>query len=138
MKKILALVIILIMVTSIFMLTGCDQRQADDVSYNISLQADNFNVLRRLTVINVLNGDVIFQMEGNFSIDKESDGDLAIIGENDDGTFYKHFVNLQAGGSTGSYITYVVQDLDTNHVSKDHYTINFNPKMWLPEVKTVD
>lgn len=27
-------------------ITGCDQRQSDDVSYNLSLEADNFNDVR--------------------------------------------------------------------------------------------
>lgn len=49
-------------------MVGCDQRQADDVSYNLSLQADNFEDVRQVTVINCLQGDVLFQMTGKMSI----------------------------------------------------------------------
>jgi outer membrane lipoprotein-sorting protein len=121
MKKLLA---VLLIVTMSFVLVGCTQ--ADRVSNNLSQQADNFNVARKLTVINVRTDTVLFQMTGNFSIEKESDGDLAVIGENDNGTYYKHFVCL------ADEITYVVEDLGTTTVSKHHYEINFNPEMIMP------
>ena len=47
-------------------MTGCSE--AERVSYNLSQQADNFNVVRELTVINCLQGDVLFQMTGKMSI----------------------------------------------------------------------
>lgn len=40
-------------------LCGCET-QSDRVSYNISKQADNFNVIRQITVINCIQGDVLF------------------------------------------------------------------------------
>jgi outer membrane lipoprotein-sorting protein len=126
MKKLLA---ILLIVTMSITLAGCTQ--ADRVSSNLSQQADNFNVARKLTVINVRTDTVLFQMTGNFSIEKESDGDLAVIGENDNGTYYKHFVCL------ADEITYVVEDLGTTTVSKHHYEINFNPEMIMPVEPTV-
>lgn len=127
MKKAIIIVIVLAL------LSGCSQRQADTVSYNLSLEADNFNVARQLTVINQRTDTVLFQMSGNFSIEKESDGDLAVIGENDDGRYYKHFVYLS------SEVTYIVEDLGTTGVNKYKYQINFNPKMIMPvEVNTID
>lgn len=39
-------------------LTGCET-QADKVSYNLSQEADNFNVVRQLTVINCIQGGCI-------------------------------------------------------------------------------
>jgi outer membrane lipoprotein-sorting protein len=126
MKKLLT---ILLIVTMSITLAGCTQ--ADRVSSNLSQQADNFNVARKLTVINVRTDTVLFQMTGNFSIEKESDGDLAVIGENDNGTYYKHFVCL------ADEITYVVEDLGTTTVSKHHYEINFNPEMIMPVEPTV-
>ena len=36
-------------------------------------------------------------------------------------------------------VTYVVEDITDNDVSKYKYTLNFNPKMWIPfDVKTID
>lgn len=53
---------------------------------------------QKLTVINTPaedgNNAILFQMTGNFSIEKEADGKLAVIGENENATYYKHFVYL--------------------------------------------
>ena len=126
MKKLFILATVLVMV--FLVLTGC--READRVSYNLSQEADNFNVARKLTVINTRaedgNDAILFQMTGNFSITKETDGDLAVVGENPDGTYYKHFVFLTRD------ISYIVEDLGTTSVDKYRYEINFNPKMIIP------
>ena len=49
-----------------------------------------------------------------------------MIGENDDGTYYKHFVHLS------SDITYIVEDMGTTGTNKYRYQINFNPRMIMP------
>ena len=48
-------------------LTGC-RTQSQRVSYILSQEADNFNIIRQLTVINCIQGDVLFQMTGKMSI----------------------------------------------------------------------
>lgn len=115
-------------------LTGCSE--AARVEYNLTEEADNFNVVRQLTVINCLQGDVLFQMTGKMSITADtSDNQLEIIIENDDGTYAKHFVGLSDN------VTYTIEDLNLgkNEVEKYKYTLNFNPKMWIPfEVETID
>ena len=114
--------------------TGCET-EAQRVSYNLSQQADNFNIVRQLTVINCIEGDVLFQMTGKMSITADtSDNQLEIIVE-DNGTYVKHFVGLSDN------VTYVVEDLNlgANEVNKYKYTLNFNPKMWIPyDVETID
>lgn len=131
MKKILT--VLLVAVLCLGVLTGCDQRQADDVSYNLSLEADNFNDIRQITVINCLKGDVLFQMTGRASIEVDSaDNQLEIIVEDEHGEYKKHFIGLSDN------VTYVVEDVTGDDVSNYHYTLNFNPNMWLPEVEKVD
>ena len=110
----------------LFAFTGC--AQADIASYNLSKQADNFNIVRQLTVINCIEGDVLFQMTGKMSITADTmDNQLEIIVE-DNGTYVKHFVGLSDN------VTYVVEDLNlgANDVAKYKYTLNFNPNMWIP------
>jgi len=131
-KKIMSLILVATMVLA---LVGCSQ--AERVSYNLSQEADNFNVVRQLTVINCIEGDVLFQMTGKMSITADTaDNQLEIIVE-DDGTYVKHFVGLSDN------VTYIVEDLNLgdNAVSKYKYTLNFNPEMWLPvpvEVETIE
>ena len=110
--------------------------EASRVESNLTKEADNFNVVRQLTVINCLKGDVLFQMTGKMSITADvNDNQLEIIVENDDGNYAKHFVGLSDN------VTYTIEDLNlgANDVEKYKYTLNFNPEMWLPfEVETID
>lgn len=123
MKKIIIIVIAIIM---IFTFTACTE--ADIASYNLSKQADNFNIVRQLTVINCIEGDVLFQMTGKLSIYADSTANQLEITVEDDGTYVKHFVGLSDN------VTYVVEDLNlgANEVNKYKYTLNFNPNMWIP------
>ena len=135
MKKILAVALVIVLVVLMAVtFTGCGT-EASRVSYNLSQQADNFNVVRQLTVINCIEGDVLFQMSGKMSITADTaDNQLEIIVE-DGGTYVKHFVGLSDN------VTYVVEDLNlgANAVSKYKYTLNFNPNMWIPiNVETID
>ena len=132
MKK--RLMVILMAVTMLMSVAGCST-EVERVSYNLSQQADNFNVVRQLTVINCIEGDVLFQMSGKMSITADrADNQLEIIVE-DNGTYVKHFVGLSDN------VTYVVEDLNlgANAVSKYKYTLNFNPNMWIPvNVERID
>ena len=129
MKKISA--IILLILTGGMLLVGCSE--AARVSSNLSKEADNFNVVRQVTVINCIEGDTLFQMSGRMSITADTnDNQLEIIIE-DDGGYKKHFIGLSDN------VTYVVEDLDVTDVSKYKYTLNYNPKMWIPvEVDKID
>lgn len=129
MKKNLTIILLLI---SISLMTGCTQSEI--VSSNLSKQADNFNVLRRITVFNVITNDVMYQMTGKFSLTTDTaDRKIDLIIENDDGSYSKNFVGLSDNTN------YIIEDLDTNYVSKYKFTINYNPKMWVPvELDVVD
>ena len=131
MKKIITIMLVVVMLCT---LVGCET-EASKVSYNLSQQADNFNIVRQLTVINCIEGDVLFQMTGKLSITADiADKQLEIIVE-DNGTYVKHFVGLSDN------VTYVVEDLNLgeNDVSKYRYTLNFNPNMWMPyDVEVID
>lgn len=125
MKKLILFFLTVVFTLTILTMTGCSE--ASKVSYNLSKQADNFNVIRQLTVINCIEGDVLFQMTGKLSITADvEDNQLEVLVEDEDGTYKKHFVGLS------NNVTYVVEDLDVNNVSKYRYTINYNPKMWIP------
>lgn len=128
MKKILVGVVL-----AVLFLSGC--REAERVSYNISLEADNFNTIRQITVINCIKGDVLFQMTGKMSINADTtDNQLEVTVEDEYGRYRKHFIGLSDN------VTYVVEDItDTNKISEYRYTLNFNPKMWIPvEIGYVD
>lgn len=112
--------------------TSCSK--STRVSKNLSKEADNFNVVRQLTVIDCIQGDIIFQMTGKISIETDVEAsELVIISEDGDGTYRKHFVGLSDN------VTYVVEQKEDQNVSGYKYTLNFNPKMWIPiEVKNLE
>ena len=111
---------------------GCNQ--AERVSYNLSKEAANFNDIRQVTVINCIEGDILFQMTGKMSITADtSDNQLEIIVEDENGEYKKHFIGLS------NNVTYVVEDITSEDVSNYKYTLNFNPDMWIPfNAETID
>ena len=131
MKKIAIITVMLSGMTMLF--AGC-QTEVSRVSYNLSQQADNFNDLRQITVINCLKGDVLFQMTGKMSITADTaDNQLEVVVETENKEYKKHFIGLSDN------VTYVVEDITSADVSKYQYTLNFNPSMWLPvDVETID
>ena len=130
MKK---LILTALTATSALILCSCSQ--ASRVEHNLTKEANNFNIVRKITVINCIEGDVLFQMSGRMSITADTaDNQLEIIVE-DDGTYVKHFIGLSDN------VTYVIEDLNLgdNAVSKYKYTLNFNPDMWVPfEAERID
>ena len=123
MKK--KLILFLLMCFLVFGVSGCSE--AERIEHNITQNADNFNILREVKIINCLQGDVLFQMRGKMSITADTaDNQLEILVENEDGSYAKHFVGLNDN------VTYVIEDLDSNYVGKYKFSINYNPKMWIP------
>jgi hypothetical protein len=123
MKKI-ALIVLMAMVAGL-LFVGC--RQSDRVAHNIGVEADNFNVTRRLTVINMRSDKPIFELIGNFSLKNNSTNELEVIVEVDNNVYKKHFVYLNH-----QYTMYVVEDVSGAYVDKYHYEVNFLPEMIQP------
>ena len=126
MKKIICIVLVIILVCSF---VGCTE--ASRVRQNISKEADNFNVQRRIIIINARTDTIMFELVGTFSINTNaSTNELEVICELEDGTYQKHFVYLS------EYTLYVVEDISHTNVSKYHYELNILPEQVLPYVPT--
>ncbi|MBU5440308.1 hypothetical protein KQI42_20135 [Tissierella sp. MSJ-40] len=119
-KKILIISIILTM-----LLAGCSHRQADRVSHNVSLEADNFNVIRRLTVLNARTDKPMFELIGAFSFELQSNRIIAVV-ETGPNEYKKHSVGL------GEWTLWVVEDVGGANVDKYRYEVNFLPEMIVP------
>lgn len=115
-------------------LTGCEYvPEAQRVSNNISRQADNFNVVRRLTVINTRSDKCILQMTGKISIEDVTDG-IAVLVEldRDKGIYQKHYVYLNEN------TMYTVEDVSGVSVSRYAYEMEFMPQSIIPIRITTD
>lgn len=119
MKKI----VIALMVIATLMLAGC--RQSEMASWNVSQEADNFNVVRRVAVINTVDGKPLFEAIGRISIDSETENKLVIIAEVAKGKYKKHIIGLNAATTM-----YVVEDINGANVSRYAYEMNYNPKQF--------
>jgi hypothetical protein len=122
MKKIL---LITALITAVMSLSAC--RQADRVSHNVSQEADNFNVMRRLSVINLRTDKPVFELLGTFSVQGGGvSNELSIIVQTGPEEYKKHLFGFNDG------VIYVVEDISGANVNPYHYEINFLPEMIVP------
>lgn len=114
------LVLVLLMVAMVVTLCSC--RQSEIVSYNLSKEADAFNVTRRLAVLNARSDSPLFELVGNFSLSNNGVNELVVTVEIAPGQYRKHFVYLN------EWTLYVVEDVSGAYVSPYHYEVNFIPE----------
>lgn len=117
MKKIIKALVI----STVLTLTGCTQ--ADKVRYNITEDADSFNITRRITVFNTRTDKVLMQMTGVMSIKTDSDTKELNVLVKDGETYYKHIIYLNDD------TTYVMEDIGGADVSRSAYEIHFLPEV---------
>lgn len=108
------LAVALAFVVPTVLMTGCScSSEAAERSWQISNDADNFGVERRLTVVNTRTDKVLWQVTGVFSTG-HSTGDLDVIVDLGDGRYAKHYFDLN------EWTTYFVEDV-SNEGLPDHF-----------------
>ena len=117
-KKILLVAMATVLAMGV--LTGCSE--SNKVSQNVSQEADNFNVTRKLTVINARTDTVLLELTGTFALQNNGANELEVIIETAEGKYKKDLVYLN------DYTMYVVEDVSGANVDKYHYEINFLPE----------
>lgn len=122
--KFIALLIALM--TALLLCVGC-YNEANRVRTNLAKEADAFNCVRRVTVVDCITSEVLFQCEGKISITADTaDHQLEILIEEEGGTYKKAIIGLSDN------VTYLVEDIYSSYVNPYQYTIMWNPKMVLP------
>ncbi|MBT0905809.1 hypothetical protein KJR06_05350 [Streptococcus lutetiensis] len=125
-KKIAALAGAALMTIGLATLSGC-ANESEKVSYNISKEADNFNVRRRVAVINTRTDKIEFKVEGLISVDTSNSKKLVVIAEVSKGKYRKHLINMTKNNM------YVVEDLtEGTKVNKYKYEVEYMPESILP------
>ena len=129
MKKVFAILLVLVMVITMF--AGCTA--AMNVNHNLSQSADNFQCLRKITVYNARTDLIVMEMEGYMSLSNSSTNELIVTCKTGASEYKKNYIYLN------EYVIYVVEDITSANVDKYSYTLNFNPKMWVPvNVEKID
>lgn len=117
MKRILVVLLLLVMV---FALTACSE--SDKVTHNLKREANDFNVRRRITVLNTRTDKAMMQITGLLSIRTDINGDLSITIEKAPGEYMLNYAHLSQD------TTYIVEQIETKEVSKYQYEIIFYPQ----------
>lgn len=120
----LVIVVIGLIAIVLFALFTCGCTEANKVSQNIAKEADNFNVYRRVVIINTRTDKPEFEIIGKMSLSIGTNRIDCIVEE--DGKYYKHIINLTQNNM------YVVEDLGGSDVSKYKYEINYIPESIIP------
>ncbi|MBQ8792242.1 MAG: hypothetical protein IJZ62_01325 [Clostridia bacterium] len=115
MKKFIA--ILLALMCMVGCLTGCTA--AEDVNYNLSQAADNFEVVRKITVYNARTDMIIMEMEGIMSLSNNSTSELVVTCKTGEDEYKKNYVYLN------EYVIYVVEDITGTVTDPYHYKIHF-------------
>lgn len=121
-RKIIACVVL-----AAITMTGCST-EADKVAHNIAIEADNFNVYRRVVIINTRTDKPEFEVIGKLSVTVSSDRLDVLVEE--DGRYYKHIINLTDNNM------FVVEDLGGADVSQFKYEVNYIPESIVPYTVT--
>jgi len=121
--------VMLLMVISIIGITSC-QSDASVASYNLSQDADNFRIIRRVVFYNGITGEWILSVEGRCSIEVDSvDKQLELTVKTGENTYKKHFLGLSDN------VTYFAEQLDNAEVDVYHYKVIFKPEVIVPAVE---
>ena len=97
-------------------------------SENLSKDADNFKVLRRIVFYNGVTGEYILQVEGYCSLgNNDPQYRLSVTCKVGNGQYKKHFLGLSDN------VTYFAEQIDAANVSTQHYKVIFKPSTIVPQ-----
>lgn len=126
MKKLIGALVALLMIVT---LSGC-ARDSEIASQNISNDADNFKVLRKITFINTVSGEVLYTVEGNMSIKADTgDNQLEITAKTGKDKFQKHILGLSPK------TVYIVQQQEWQTTNQYNFKITWKPSAVVPDVE---
>ena len=130
MKKLL---FVLVLIFAIFLLQGCNSA-ADVASRNLSVDADNFKINRKIVFYNGITDSHILTIEGLCSLGNHDDEKEVTItckvGQEGENSIYKkHFLGLSDN------VTYFVEQIDAQPENTYHYSVILRPETLLPNIK---
>lgn len=101
---------------------------ADVASQNLSKEADQFHILRRIVFYNGITGAYILVIEGYCSLGNEDKPrQLSVTCKTGDNEYKKHFLGLSDN------VTFFEEQINPAGVSTHHYEVIFNPSTVVPQ-----
>lgn len=110
---------------------GCSS-QADTASKNISTDAEQFKIQRRVVFFNGITDKYLLTIEGRCSVetgDSALKGSLEVTCKIGEDQYKKHYLGLSDN------VSYFVEQLQPVDVSLYHYQVIFRPEAIIPDLK---
>lgn len=126
MKKKMILIAMLVLVGVV--LSGC-VRTSTTVNHNLSKDADEFNLYRKITVTNARTDTIMLQAEGYMSLSNNSANELVVTIKTGENTYYKDYIYLN------DWTCYVMEQTEPTGTDKYHYQLVFYPERIIPDVE---
>lgn len=109
------------------LLAGCSS-DSDVASKNLSKDAGNFKIQRRIVFVNGITDKYMMVVEGRCSI-TDAEGQLEVTCKTGKDKFKKHFLGLSDN------VTYFAEQVDDAKVSDSHYKVIWKPSVIVPDVE---
>jgi hypothetical protein len=110
------------------LLTACG-RDADIASRNLSVAADQFEIMRRIVFYNGITGDYMMTLEGLCSLGNTDPArQVTVTCKTGQTAYKKHFLGLSDN------VTFFVEQVDSAPVGVYHYRVIFKPQTILPNI----
>lgn len=108
-------------------MAGCST--AKTVTHNLTKDADEFEVYRRITVTNIRTDAIMLQAEGYMSLSNNTSNELVVTVKTGANEYYVDYVYLN------EWTCYTVEQIEPNKVDKYHYELVFYPERVIPEIE---
>lgn len=125
MKKKLS--IVMVMIIMVAGLTGC--RTSDVVNRNLSKDADEFNLYRKITVTNARTDTIMLQAERYMALSNNNANELVVTIKTGENTYYKDYIYLN------DWTCYVMEQTEPSGTDKYHYELVFYPERIVPDIE---
>ena len=109
-------------------LSGCSS-EADTVSYNVSKDADNFKIDRRIIFFNGITDRDLLVIEGRCSLGNDDPSEyLSVVCKTGPTTYKKHFLGLSDN------VSYFVEQTAESYADAYHYKVIIRPETAIPDI----
>lgn len=112
----------------LFLLAGC-ANDAAIVSQNISNDAQNFKIVRRIVFYNGITDNYVLTIEGLCSIEDQSGNKkIAVTCKVSEGQYKKHYLHISDN------VTYFSEQMEGSASNASRYKVTFKPSVIVPDV----
>jgi len=109
-------------------MAACTEHDSDVVSENLSTEADQFRVMRRVVFYNGITEQYMLEITGLCALgNNDGPNELTVVCKVGPDRYKKHFLGLSDN------VTYFVEQLEPIGVSRFRYEVVFKPSTIIPD-----